>query len=68
MDDSNVFLKNQEPVTNVLAFFQTLHKATGITINLEKTTVTLINTNETTQIQNMLQKLQLKNNMKQLKF
>ena len=36
-DDSNLFLKNQESVNKVLQFFEKLNKATGITINLEKT-------------------------------
>ena len=35
-NDSNLFLKNQESVTNVLRFFENLSKAIGTTINLEK--------------------------------
>ena len=50
-NDSNLFLKNQDSVTNVLKFFEILKKATGTTINLEKTTIIPINTNEKTQIQ-----------------
>ena len=50
-DDSNFFLKRQESVENVLKFFENLNKATGATINLEKTTVLPINTDNTKQIQ-----------------
>ena len=50
-DDSNFFLKNEESVKKVLTFFQNLNKATGATINLEKTTVLPINTDNTKQIQ-----------------
>ena len=50
-DDSNFFLKNQESVQQVITFFQNLNKATGATINLEKTTVLPINTDNTKQIQ-----------------
>ena len=35
-NDSNLFLKNQESVTNVLRFFENLSKAIGTTTNLEK--------------------------------
>ena len=48
--DSNFFLKNQESVKKVLTFFKNLNKATGATINLEKT-VLPINTDNTKQIQ-----------------
>ena len=50
-DDSNFFLKRQESVENVLKFFENLNEATGATINLEKTTVLPINTDNTKQIQ-----------------
>ena len=50
-DDSNYFLKSQESVKKVLTFFQNLNEATGATINLEKTTVLPINTDNTKQIQ-----------------
>ena len=50
-DDSNFFVKNQESVQQVITFFQNLNKATGATINLEKTTVLPINTDNTKQIQ-----------------
>ena len=50
-DGSNFFRKNQESVKKVLTFFQNLNKATGATINLEKTTVLPINTDNTKQIQ-----------------
>ena len=44
-DDSNFFLANQELAENVLKFFQKLHLAA--TINLEKTTILPINTDNT---------------------
>ena len=50
-DDSNFFLKNQESITNVLNFFENLKKATGTTVNLEKTTLLPINTDNTLQNQ-----------------
>ena len=43
-DDSNFFLQDQYSVTNVIKYFQKLQKATGATINFEKTTVIPINT------------------------
>ena len=51
---SNFFRKNQESVKKVLTFFQNLNKATGATINLEKTTVLPINTDNTKQIQQII--------------
>ena len=59
-DDSNFFLKNQESVRNVLKFFQNLNKATGTTINLEKTTVLPIKTNDTEQIRKITPKITIK--------
>ena len=59
-DDSNFFLKNQESVQKVLTFFQNLNKTTGATINLEKTTVLPINTNNTKQIQEITPSITLK--------
>ena len=59
-DDSNFFLKNQESVKKVLTFFQNLNKTTGATINLEKTTVLPINTNNTKQIQEITPSITLK--------
>ena len=78
-DDTKLFLKNQESEENVLRFIENLNKTTGTTINLEKTTFLSINTNYTLKIIiiiiiiiitiiKKLQVLQLKNNMKQLKF
>ena len=43
-DDSNFFLQNQSSVTNVITYFQKLSKATGATINYDKTIVLPINT------------------------
>ena len=50
-DDSNFFLKNQESVTNVFNFSENLKKATGTTVNLEKTTLLPINADHALQIQ-----------------
>ena len=44
-DDFIFILKNQEPATKILKPFEDLNQATGMTINLEKTTVLSINTN-----------------------
>ena len=49
-DDSNFFLKNEKSVKNVITFFQKLQKATGSTINYEKTMVLPINTTECTNL------------------
>ena len=49
-DDSNFFLKNENSVKNVITYFQKLQKATGSTINYEKTTVLPINTMESTNL------------------
>ena len=49
-DDSNFFLKNENSIKNVITYFQRLQKATGSTINYEKTTVLLINTMECTNL------------------
>ena len=59
-DDSNFFLKDQESIINVIKFFKTLTKATGTTINLEKTTVLPINTENTSQTQNKTPKTKIK--------
>ena len=50
-DDSNFLLATQKSVENVIKLFQKLQKATGATINLEKTTILLINTDQTSYIQ-----------------
>ena len=50
-NDSNFLLATQKSVENVIKLFQKLPKATGATINLEKTTILLINTNQTSYIQ-----------------
>ena len=54
-DDSNFFLQNQESVQNVLYFFKKLQKATGSTINHEKTTVLLINTDQISKLPKQIQ-------------
>ena len=50
-DDSNFLLTKQESIAHVLDFFHKLEKATGATINLEKTKVLPINTDQTNYIQ-----------------
>ena len=63
-DDSSFFLKDQESIKNVLKFFEELTKATGTTINLEKTTVLPINTSQIThpKYKTKPKELQLKKN------
>ena len=50
-DDSNFLLTEQESIKSVINFFEKLNKATGSTINLEKTKVLPINTDQTSVIQ-----------------
>ena len=59
-DDSNFFLANQELAENFLKFFQKLHLATGATINLEKTTILPINTDNTLYLQQELPNIMIK--------
>ena len=59
-DDSNFFKKTEESVKNTLNFFKILNKATGTTINLEKTIVLPINVDETEQIQKIKPKITIK--------
>ena len=49
--DSNFLLTEQKSIEPVIGFFQKLNKATGSTINLEKTRVLPINTDQTSEIQ-----------------
>ena len=56
-DDSNFFLKNKNSVKNVLSYFQKLQKATGSTINYEKTAALPINTEVST---NLPQEIKIK--------
>ena len=67
-DDSNFFLKNQESVNNVLTFFQNLRKASGTTINFEKTTVFPINTENTEQLQKVTPKITIKKQFETIKI
>ena len=67
-DDSNFFLKNEESVKNTLNFFKTLNKATGTTINLEKTTILPINTDQTEQIQKTNPKITMKEQFETIKI
>ena len=50
-DDSNFLLATQKSVENVIKLFQKLQKATRATINLDKTTILPINTDQTSYIQ-----------------
>ena len=50
-DDSNFLLTEQESIKLVIKFFEKLNKATGSTLNLEKTKVLSINTDQTSYIQ-----------------
>ena len=50
-DYSNFLLTEQELIKLVINFFEKLNKATGSTINLEKTKVLLINMDQTSYIQ-----------------
>ena len=50
-DYSNFLLTEQESIKLVINFFEKLNKATGSTINLEKTKVLLINMDQTSYIQ-----------------
>ena len=50
-DNSNFLLTEQESIKLVINFFEKLNKATGSTINLEKTKVLLINMDQTSYIQ-----------------
>ena len=45
-DGSNFLLSTQESVQEVINFFQKLKKATGSTINLEKTKILPVNTDQ----------------------
>ena len=50
-DDSNFLLSTQESIQQVIKIFKKLRKATGSTINLEKTKVLPINTDQISHIQ-----------------
>ena len=50
-DDSNFLLATQKSLENVIKLFQKLQKATRATINLDKTTILPINTDQTSYIQ-----------------
>ena len=50
-DDSNLLLTKQESIQVAISYFQKLNKATGSTINLKKTKVLPINTDQTSYIQ-----------------
>ena len=60
VDDSNFYLTKQDSVKNVLNFFETLKKATGPTINLDKTKILPINTSQTLYLQQNLPNITMK--------
>ena len=62
---SNFFIINEKSVKNVLTYFQKLQKATGATVNYEKTTVLPINTEETTSLP---QKIKIKQRYQTVKI
>ena len=53
-DDSNFLLKTQKSVKHALTYFDKIKKATGSTINLEKTKILRINTDQTEYIKKTL--------------
>ena len=59
-DDSNFFLNDTKSIQSVLTCFDKLKDATGSTINLEKSTVLPINTNDTQTLKQTLTTLQIK--------
>ena len=66
--DFNFFLKNQESVKKVLTFFENLNKATGAIINLEKTTVLPLDTDNTQKIQEITPSITVKEQFESTKF
>ena len=52
----NFLLTEQKSIEAVIDFFEKLNKTTGSNINLEKTLVPPINTDQTTQIQKLEKK------------
>ena len=53
---------------NVIKFFQKLQKATGATINLEKTTIVPINTDQTSYIQQHIPNISVKEQHQETKI
>ena len=66
-DNSNFLLTEQESIKLVINFFEKLNKATGSTINLEKTKVLPINTDQTSYIQKHETSIKILNNTNILK-
>ena len=64
-DDSNFFLQDQNSVKNVIKYFQKLQNATGATINFEKTTVILINTDNSS---NLSKQIKIKEQFETMKI
>ena len=59
-DDSNFLLTDQKSVEKVITFFQNLNKASGVTINLDKTKISPINTDQINYLQNQLPDITIK--------
>ena len=64
-DDSNFFLQDQNSVKNVIKYFQKLQNATGTTINFEKTTVILTNTDNAS---NLSKQIKIKEQFETMKI
>ena len=64
-DDSNFFLQDQESIKNVLKYFQKLKQATGATINLQKTVVLPINSDN---ISNLPKDITIKEKLETIKI
>ena len=67
-DFSNFLLTTQKSVENVIKFFQKLQKATGATINLDKTTILPINTDQTSYIKRHIPNISVKQQHQEIKI
>ena len=67
-DDSNFLLATQKSVENVIKLFQKLQKATRATINLDKTTIQPINTDQTSYIQWHIPNISVKQQHQEIKI
>ena len=66
-DDSNFLLKEQKSAEKVMSFFQKLSKASGATINFEKTKILTINTDQITLLQERLPHIKIKEQYETIK-
>ena len=66
-DDSNFLLTDQKSVEKVITFFQNLNKASGVTINLDKTKISPINTDQINYLQNQLPDITIKDRYQTIK-